>query len=249
MIASIRIRTVALLLSAIIGGLFTLHMIAQYGRRVLGQDQIFGIGRMFHMDAEQNFPTYFNGVLLAAAGTLLWLIWGATRQAKQSGSGYWFLLGCVFWFMSIDDMILLHERLNGFVGKFSAFQDVHNKWVVAGVVIVFAVAAFFFRFWLRLPSKTRFWFGVSAVVFIGGAIGFESISLGYLQSVGHENKDMLYAALTGIEEAMEMAGITIFIVSLMRYIHAEIGICGVQLIADQPASAKQPTRSAHAATV
>ena len=57
-------------------------------------------------------------------------------------------------------------------------------------------------------------FAASAIVYLSGAVGFESLSGAHREAVGASN-DLLYSLLTTAEESLEMAGLILFCGTLM----------------------------------
>jgi hypothetical protein len=96
---------------------------------------------------------------------------------------------------------------------FSGF--VHYPWVIGGAVAVFIVGLSYLRFLLHLPFKIRSLFIVAGALYVGGALGVESVcaNLDYLYGF----KNLRYSLVAGIEELCEMSGVVIFIYALMRY--------------------------------
>ena len=76
---------------------------------------------------------------------------------------------------------------------------------------------------LHLPAKTRFTFLAAAIIYLGGAIGFELIGGRYAELHGSHN--LSYNMISTVEESLEMAGVIIFIRALLQYIagkHKEV---------------------------
>ena len=69
---------------------------------------------------------------------------------------------------------------------------------------------------LYLPKPVRHSFIVAAILYLGGAIGFELISGKYAELYGMDN--WIYSMiLITIEESLEIAGIIFFIRALLKY--------------------------------
>ena len=76
----------------------------------------------------------------------------------------------------------------------------------------FLVVVAFLRFWLRLESRIRALFFASAVLYVGGALGFELIEIYYIP---HYGVDLGFYMLSTAEESLEMLGVLLFIYALM----------------------------------
>ncbi len=82
------------------------------------------------------------------------------------------------------------------------------------------LAAFFLKFYLRLPLRYKLLFGISAALLIGGAIGMEVIDGRFYNDDVTTKGGVLYFILTTLEESMEMLGVILFIKSLIAYMKA-----------------------------
>ena len=78
------------------------------------------------------------------------------------------------------------------------------------------MGAIFLKFWWNLPVKTRACFLIAALLYLGGAVGLELIDGNYAEIHGKTN--LIYMLLSTVEEALEMAGIIVFIYGLLGYI-------------------------------
>ncbi|MCX5849844.1 MAG: hypothetical protein NTW65_10385 [Deltaproteobacteria bacterium] len=176
--------------------------------------------KLFNVGCEHNMPTLFSAFLLTFAALLLAVIAVLERKRNASGVSYWAILSLGFVFMTVDDLFALHERLvepiRGLLGG-GNLGFFHFAWVIPGIALVLVLALFFLRFWLRLPSKTRFIFLVAASIYLGGSIGFELIG-GYCVEEIQESRPLTFIMIETIEESLEMAGVIIFIWGLLKYI-------------------------------
>ncbi len=175
--------------------------------------------KLFYVELEMNVPTFFSMLLLLCAALLLAFI--SVLTTKQTGSRRieWIVLTAGFFWMAFDEMIAIHDRLvepmRAILGeeKLGVF---YFAWVVPAIILVLFLGVFFFKFWLQLPSKTRFAFLIAAVLYLGGAIGVEMIDGKYAEIYGTDNP--IYIFLTTIEESLEMFGVVYFIWALLGYI-------------------------------
>lgn len=206
------------LVLASIGGQLTAYL--------TGHDTVYGLVRLFYVDAEQNIPTFFSTFLLLFAALLLSVITLLERNRTPSHVAYWAILSFGFLLMAVDDFVCLQEKLIGPMRKLLGDGNLgvfYFAWVIPGIALVFILALFLFRFWLRLPAKTRLTFFVAATIYIGGCIGFELIGGRYAELHGAQNLTSII--ITTVEESLEMAGNIIFIWGLLVYIadnHKEV---------------------------
>ena len=215
---TIRATTVGSVLAAIIGFLLTAHLVLYFGRLELGMGQVYGLKPRFDLGGEGNIPAFYSAAALLLAGVLLLFI---ARLRFGDGDRHrwgWLGLGLGFLFMALDEATQIHELLYRVPG----FDSGAWLWTVPFGVLLLIIGAVFLRFLLDLDPKYRRLFLLSAALFLGGAIGMELISD---VAIGGTNQRANWPAalLTSVEEGLEMSGVALFIVSLLRYIGDCVG--------------------------
>lgn len=121
----------------------------------------------------------------------------------------------------MDEAAVIHEMLNKPLRLiFNTEGHVDSPWVViAGLCLIF-LAFTYARFLLHLPSKIRYLFVISGVVFLTGAIGAEFVSFhGQPQPA---TNTLSYQIPMTVEEFLEMAGVAIFIYAILLYLNEHI---------------------------
>ena len=161
----------------------------------------------FDLDEEESIGTWFSTLNLFIAGQLSLLQAWQARSREDRWWLWWLLLGLGFHLLSLDEVAGFHEYVNTVVQS--------TRWTTFGAVIVLVVGLSYFPFLRDLPARTRWWFVVSGMVYIGGAIGVERATDWY------DDNDLLdtleYNLWTACEEFMEMSGIILFIRALMLH--------------------------------
>ncbi|MBE0428495.1 MAG: hypothetical protein IBX61_01320 [Thermoleophilia bacterium] len=202
---------------------FTLVLISTAMRvalRLFHQElvEIFGltlvetIFRLFYVDVERNIPTAFSSLLLLFAALLLAVITVLERKQAGSPASKWGILSFGFLFMAFDEAWSFHERLSK-----------HITWLIPAAALVFVLVLFFLRFWWRLPARTRLAFLISAVIYLGGVMGFELVGAYVAELYGQAG--LRYGLTATVEESLEMAGVIVFIWALLSYMaghHEEV---------------------------
>lgn len=208
------VRLIIVLLLADIAGII-LDSVLQYESRLTRILMYY-----FTFNGESNVPAFFSSVMLLAASGLLFLIHRQHKlSAMESYTRHWFILGCIFLFMAIDENTQVHERVADFVRPRLATDlsgMLHWAWVVPYSVLTLAVVAYFLRFVLRLPTYTRKLILLSGALFVTGALGLEFFE-GYLYKrygIDHLYNRILYC----LEELLEMTGVALFIYTLLDYL-------------------------------
>lgn len=177
--------------------------------------------RLFYMDKEKNVPTYISSLLLLAASLLLFYIFYGKYLQKDKYRFHWGLLGGIFILMSMDEFMELHEsQIEPIREYFDPPDWFHFAWVIPAIVAVCIGGLFFLKFVLSLRPRIKMMFILSAILYVGGAIGLELIS-GYLINE-HGSESFMFAMATNIEETLEMLGITYFIYALLLYIQIDM---------------------------
>ena len=181
---------------------------------------MYGLVRLFDIDIEKNIPSVFSALLLLYAALLLGLI--AMLERRQAGRPilHWTILSLGFLLMAIDESCSFHEELIPPIRRLLGDENLgifYFAWVIPGIVVVLVSAAFFFRFLLRLPAKSRSAFLIAATLYLGGAIGVELIAGRFVELHGKLN--LTYPTLVVVEESLEMAGAIVFIWALLAFIH------------------------------
>jgi hypothetical protein len=130
---------------------------------------------------------------------------------------HWKVLAILFLCLSIDEAVVIHERLFNFKGE----GFFYFLWVIPGTVFVLVFVTLFLKFLNHLPEKTRFQFIIAGTLFVSGALGMELVDGYYNDIYGWEN--MTYSLLTSFEEFLEMLGVVVFINSIMTYTNLKRG--------------------------
>ncbi|MDX5421818.1 MAG: hypothetical protein LPK14_06165 [Hymenobacteraceae bacterium] len=187
--------------------------------------------RMFDFNAERNVPTYFNTLVLFFSSLILLYI--SKRKKSFDRSGYykqWFYLGCIFAFLALDELFMIHEAIGTPFSNFlrSALQReqlgvLYYAWVVPYLMIVLFLGIYFMKFVVALPKKTAISFIVAGGFFVGGAIGMEMVEGYTADLVGEENVygNIYFKLFVAIEETFEMFGIIYFISALLEYLEMQ----------------------------
>ena len=166
---------------------------------------------LFDFDLERNIPTFFSFLLLFLIAILLFLIHRSENRPKEY---HWKLLSFIFIYLSIDEMIELHERsMIPIRDTFNLSGLLYFSWVIPYTLIIIVLGLVYYPFLKKLPRKYRHQFLFAGAVYILGAMGFELIGGWQLDLYG---PDMLvYKLLYSIEELLEMAGLIIFLHALL----------------------------------
>lgn len=171
---------------------------------------------IFDINREQNIPSLYSWSALLFSAMLLGVI---ARVKKIVGDRYvthWRALAIIFVFLSLDEAMSLHEKfVEPLRDRFNTGGIFYYAWVIPASILVVVFCLTFSRFLLALPAKTKRLFLIAGTVYVAGALGLEMVAGVYDNIYGMDN--IVIAALTSIEEFMEMSAIAIFIYALLTY--------------------------------
>jgi hypothetical protein len=207
-------------LGALIILLTLLHLAGTYSVFFLGHRYVLGLIDLLHFDYEQNIPTFFSTLQLLLASSLLFLISAAFRQAGRSNR-QWFFLALVFLFLAFDEFASFHESLIvPLRTRFNTGGLLHWPWIIPYGIGTIILGLIYFRFWSQLPSYPRKMIFLAGFLYIFGSIGIESLGGFYVEQNGNFN--LTYTLITTLEELLEMTGIYVFIIALLKFIEDEL---------------------------
>lgn len=223
--ASIRIRPGRFtnILIAIAAVLILLSFGGSFARYGLGHDHVYGLldpmETLFNVNREQNIPTLFSVALILTAVCLLALISVFKRQRRDPDTLRWMLLTGGFSCLAVDEGWSFHEMLTGPMQVLLGDKNLgmfYFTWVIPAIAGVALLGILFLGFLLRLPPSTRLTFIKAGCLYLGGAIGVEMLGGRFAELHGYQN--LTYEIFAHLEESLEMAGIILFVHSLLWYL-------------------------------
>ena len=185
--------------------------------------------KFFNMDYERNFPTLYSALLLLSAALLVFIITLQEFRENKMLAIYWLALAMLFSFMFMDELLEIHEQVNGLIREQTGIGQIAssgNRWDVLSLAIAFVCGIAFLPFLIRLPKPVAFSFITGGCLFVIGAIGIEFASAYFDLSVYYQ-RDFQSHLVTIAEELLEIFGVTIFIYGCLAYLgqrHADIHI-------------------------
>jgi len=225
-VAGILVAGILLLLGAHVAGQWVKY------HRLGGDDagHYLGMIRRFDLNAEGNVPTWYSSSLLLVGAALAGYAFLASARSAATPRGlrrlnpwhwparrHWLLACIMLLLMSLDEAAELHEKtilpLRKVVGS---NPWLYYPWVLPAVLLVLAVIAASLRFLARLPGRTRWLLVASAVTYVIGALGMETLGGWYDSLHGQEN--FPYALFAAAEETLEMAGVVLFIYAMLDHL-------------------------------
>lgn len=209
------IRVVVCLVAISFLGQITLYFLPDYPFKDL-------FVRAFSLDEERNIPTAYSVLALLFSSILLGAIAHVKKTDSDRYTNYWKILSIIFFYLSLDEALQLHERLIVPTRSLLNVTGVlHFTWIVPMGFLVAIFVLSYIKFLLHLPRATRILFVTAGCLYVGGAIGLEMVEGVQASSVGIKN--FPYAIAVTIEEFLEMVAIVIFIHGLTSYINKYLG--------------------------
>ena len=188
--------------------------------------------RLFDLNKEANIPTFYSFSALLLCSALLAIIAFAKKKENAPYSLHWKALSVIFLFLSLDETAQLHEMtIKPLRSALNPSRFLHYEWIILYAVFVLIFVLAYRRFLADLSQKTRNLILVAGALFVGGALGMETISKYYRclylgqsvpLSLRYCNVILNYHMMAAVEELLEMLGIVVFIYALMSYISLHV---------------------------
>lgn len=130
--------------------------------------------------------------------------------SRASWIARWIVLSGLFAYISIDELIQLHEVASAW---FDTTGILYFGWVIPAAAIVLGLGLWYLPFLRALPPRTRRRFLAAGVVFVSGALVME-LPLGWwTERAGADN--LTYAMIDWVEETLELVGVSMFLLALL----------------------------------
>lgn len=177
----------------------------------------------FGLSYEQNLPTWYSASLLLLCAVLLLLIAIANLRALLPFRWHWLALSLIFFYISLDEAVTLHESLSHF---FDFGGVLYFGWVIPATAVVLGLGLVYLPFVLHLRQPARRRFIVAGLLYVGGALGVEFI-LGYWTDVAGD-RNLVYGLIDLVEESAEILGTTLFLLALLRYLNHDRAMVSIR---------------------
>jgi len=171
--------------------------------------------QMVNLDSEANFPTAVSALLMVFAALLLFV------QARRPGVTTspdrmrWLILSGGFLYLAMDEVAQFHEQFKAPLRAMAQFDDwLSFAWVVVAIPVVFVLGAYYLPLLFRLPARIRLGLAASGALYVAGAIGMEMVG-GRLATYSGWGSSY-YVTGVIVEEALEFAGVALFITVLLQ---------------------------------
>ena len=115
----------------------------------------------FDFNTEFNIPTYYFSLLFFLNSLLLIGI-AFLKKAKTENYYYWFSLSLIFLFLTTDNILMIHVRINqSSRDLFSTSGLFYFSWIIPYGIFVIACIFIYFKFFIKLPKRSKYLFLIS----------------------------------------------------------------------------------------
>ena len=212
----IPVRYVSMSLVAIAAFLCTLSLGFNVYEWSLGVENTYWVMQLtefLSVTHEANLPTWFSSFLLLCAA----LLGGAIALTGQDHKKAWGAFSLLMLYLAIDETAVIHEMFTTPIREALGLSGhLYFSWVILGTPLALLVGLLFVRFIFRLPTHTRNSIIAAGLIYLSGALIVEAIAANQWDMDG--GTSLHYAAISSIEEFLEMLGVIILINGLLRYI-------------------------------
>ena len=179
---------------------------------------------LFNLDKEANLPSWYAGtqLFIVAIG---YLVLGSrlipVRRKTAILRPLWLLMGVGFTFLSADEVGAVHERMSRPLMRMKVFNFHYlDQWMVlyllVAAVIIIVFGRLFLWFWREWRTEVML-FALGFGVLAGGAIAAEMVH------ISRNMEGMRLLLEVGVEEWLEMFGVTILILPAYRILAYAMG--------------------------
>lgn len=192
-----------------------------------------GLRLLLSVDQEMSLPTWWSSATLAGLGVLTWFVGQGRDHDSQVERLAWAMLSFGFFFLSIDEFCMLHERIGGLVPVDGIFK--HARWIILWLPLGGMVGSFvLWKLW-RTSKQTVIGLILGAAVFLSGAVGVELFNTVIRRQAEYQaeaqaltdiesaeifdktgKRNLPYIAGTAVEELLEMLGVVIWFGVMIR---------------------------------
>lgn len=190
-----------------------------------------GVHPFFDLDQECNIPTWFSSLQLFSVGALVGLFGPGALSRIGIPRSLIYLASAIFVFLSMDEAVQVHERLNRSLESVQALPRVkgdRGMWMFiyggSTLLLLAIVIPSLRKLWRHHPAALRLAAIGAGMVLVGG-VGLELVADQFLREVDEMGRvrplpglRQMYVLEVVAEETLEMAGATVILLAVCRLV-------------------------------
>lgn len=164
------------------------------------------LDRYFNFATEVNLPTFFNAILIFMGGQTFYVMASNTID-KLYLKRYWFFMAFVFFFLSIDEYIQIHEWFSsGLPRKFGIGGEGIFKfaWIIPYGIATLIFGLYSLKVLRTLEKKQLLGYILAGGLYLFGVIVMEALGGKFVEMNDDVETLEYYLFFTTIEESLEM---------------------------------------------
>ena len=166
---------------------------------------------IFSVQGERTLPAWYSGVMIWSAGLGLIILMNFELKRNRLTAMFWGLLALTFFYLSADEALGLHEKLNAPARQMLGNSTIEAPWVVLGLIFACLIGLTCIPLLYSLTKTIRNTMIFAGVVYLSGAVGVEVVGETVKWVINGGQTTKLYTLCYCIEELLEMLGIVIFL--------------------------------------
>jgi hypothetical protein len=166
----------------------------------------------FDLDEEGNIPSWFSSAQLLSIGVLMWCVASLQAAGGRPSRLSLFVIGGCFVFFSMDEAIVIHERLKTYFEGDDNYRAWMMIYVVIGAAIFLATRRDVLATWHLYRRPALLMIAALGLVVLGG-LGLEIVDVEVTDP--HPEKTFLNRSAVMLEEWLEMLGATIILYAVI----------------------------------
>lgn len=175
-----------------------------------------GLLRIFSVDQEANLASWLSATILLLCALVVWGVAVGRRAAGDRWWRHWAFLALTFAYLSADEAARLHESAEVVVDSLIDAPGIFSfGWVLVAAPVVIAFALTYLGFLRALPRAIGRLVVIAAVLYVGGAMGVETLGGLAYDLNGGEKGSLAFVVASSIEESLEMAGAIVFLAAMI----------------------------------
>jgi peptidoglycan/LPS O-acetylase OafA/YrhL len=207
------------LLVGMLAFVFVMHSVTMIVAHVFDEPYGRGFVPLFHVDYEDNAPTFIAFLLLLCCSAVSLACSGLEVHRKRHRWA-WASVSLLFLLVAFDEAFCVHERVNDYLNIHFADEGLPLfAWTLPYGAAALFVGGLLLPWFVELDRPLQRALFASGAIFLTGAIGMELLGSNHYDDLPPDRE--IFRTLTGdlyatIEEALEFLGAACFLQVMVR---------------------------------